>query len=536
MMVQMTPSALYHLEVSGHDGERYQEILTPEALAFVRELHRTFFDRRNDLLQARHLRNPVRDGLGFLAETAAIRDDDSWRVPAPAPGLVDRRVEITGPPDRKMTVNALNSGADVWMADFEDATSPTWANVVEGQINLHDAIRGTLGFTDERGKAYALGDDLATIVVRPRGWHLLERHIRVDGCPVPAALVDFGLFFFHNAVLLAERGEGPYFYLPKLESHLEARLWNDVFAFAEGRLGLERGTVRATVLIETITAAFEMEEILYELHEHAAGLNAGRWDYIFSVIKQLGTDPAFVLPDRADVTMTVPFMHAYTELLVRTCHKRGAYAIGGMAAVVPARDPEAGAAALAKVRADKDREAGAGFDGSWVAHPGLVPICQAAYDAVLGEKPNQLDRLREDVAVTAADLLTVDQTPGSVTIEGIRANLGVTLEYLDAWLDGRGAVAIAGLMEDAATVEISRCQLWQWMHHATPLDPGGLVTPIVVRQALEDELAALTASRALVPARVWALRDIVETIVFADTLPPFFTEYAYRRYIVSTDG
>jgi len=538
MMVKVTPSALHHLEVTGHDGDRYGEIVSCDAVEFVRDLHRTFFERRNELMQARHRRNPAEDGLDFLPETVGIREDDGWRVPPPAPGLVRRRVEITGPPERKMAINALNSGADVWMADFEDASSPSWANVVEGQLNLHDAIRGDLGFTDERtGKTYQLGEETATIVVRPRGWHLLERHVTVDGCPVPGAFVDFGLFFFHNARLLHERGEGPYFYLPKMESHLEARLWNDVFDYAERRLGLPTGAIRATVLIETITAAFEMEEILYELRDHAAGLNAGRWDYIFSVIKQFGTDPRFVLPDRSAVTMTVPFMRAYTELLVRTCHKRGAYAIGGMAAVVPSKTGSvegeaANADALAKVRADKEREAADGFDGSWVAHPGLVATCREAFDAVLGDRPNQLDRLREDVQVTAEDLLAVDRTPGEVTLDGVRGNVAVALEYLDAWLDGRGAVAIRGLMEDAATVEISRCQLWQWIHHGTKLPDGEPVDATLVRGVIEDELHALAAERSLSDDRVVALRDLLEVAVFARELVPFFTEYAYRQYLV----
>ncbi|GAA0582699.1 malate synthase A [Kribbella sandramycini] len=526
-----TCSARYHVDVRGAHGPRYDEIVTPEALDFLRDLHRAFIDRRNFVLDQRFRRDVAGDGLRFRPETQAIRDDPSWRVAPVAPGLLDRRVEITGPVDAKMAINALNSGADVWMADFEDATSPAWANVIEGQLNLRDAIAGTLRHTGPQGKEYALGNDLATIVVRPRGWHLLERHIVVDGNPVPGSLVDFGLFFFHNARALIEQGAGPYFYLPKLESHLEARLWNDVFVFAQDRLGIPQGTIRATVLIETITAAFEMEEILYELRAHAAGLNAGRWDYIFSIIKNFGKDAAYVLPDRAEVTMTVPFMRAYTELLVRTCHKRGAYAIGGMAAVIPSRD--AAEAALAKVRADKDREAAAGYDGSWVAHPGLVETCRTAFDAVLGDRSNQLDRLREDVRSSAADLLSVASTPGSVTAAGVRTNVSVLVRYLDAWLDGHGAVALDGLMEDAATAEISRCQLWQWIQHSTKLDDGTPVSLPLVAQCLDFELAALVKARPGFPGeRIDALRDLVRFGVLRETLPPFITEYAYRRYLV----
>ncbi|TDD63268.1 malate synthase A [Kribbella antibiotica] len=517
-----TCSARYHVEVRGAHGPRYDEIVTPEALDFLRDLHRTFIDRRNYVLDRRFRRT----GLGFLTETKAIREDPTWTVPPPAPGLVDRRVEITGPVDAKMAINALNSGANVWMADFEDATSPTWTNVIESQVNLRDAIAGTLRHVSAEGKEYSLGADLATIVVRPRGWHLLERHIVVDGNPVPASLVDFGLFFFHNAQRLIDQGSGPYFYLPKLESHLEARLWNDVFVFAQDRLGIPQGTIRATVLIETIPAAFEMDEILYELRDHAAGLNAGRWDYIFSIIKNYGKDASFVLPDRAEVTMAVPFMRAYTELLVQTCHKRGAYAIGGMAAVIPSRESTA---ALEKVRVDKEREATAGYDGSWVAHPGLVETCRTAFDEVLGQRQNQLHRTRDEVSSTEDDLLAVADTPGTVTANGVRTNVSVLVRYLDAWLDGRGAVGLDGLMEDAATAEISRCQLWQWIHHGTVMDDGARVTVPLIAQLLDFELAALQASA----ERGEALRDLVRFGALRETLPPFITEYAYRRYLVS---
>lgn len=524
-----TPSAMRHVAVKGHHGPRYEEIITPEALDFLRLLHRTFAGRRNEILEARFRRDPARDGLDFLAETKGVREDPDWKVAPAAPGLVDRRVEITGPVDAKMAINALNSGANVWMADFEDATSPTWSNVIEGQINLKDAIARTLRHVNDAGKEYSLGEELATMVVRPRGWHLLERHILVDAEPIPASLVDLGLFVFHNAHTLAERGEGPYFYLPKLESHLEARLWNDIFVFVQTHLGIPVGTIRATVLIETITAAFEMEEILFELREHAAGLNAGRWDYIFSAIKKFGPSPDFVLPDRSEVTMTVPFMRAYTELLVRTCHKRGAYAIGGMAAVIPSRDPEATAAALAKVRADKEREAADGFEGSWVAHPGLVETCREAFSAVLGDRSNQLERQREDVSVSADDLLAVRETPGSVTSTGVRTNVSVLIRYLDAWLDGQGAVGIDGLMEDAATAEISRCQLWQWIRHATPTEDGEAVTTERVERILEEELTRLPR---LGEQRIDDLRELVRFGALDEKLPAFITERAYRAHLL----
>jgi malate synthase len=440
------------------------EILTPEALAFVELLDRELRPRRRELLARRTERQRELDAGArpdFLAGTSAVRDGE-WQVAPPAADLQDRRVEITGPVDRKMVINALNSGASVFMADFEDATSPTWANVVDGQRNLRDAVRRTIEL-DQGGKSYRLNEELATLVVRPRGWHLPERHVLVDGEPVSASLFDFGLAFFHNAREQLERGTGPYFYVPKLESHLEARLWNDAFVLAQDELGVPRGSIKATVLIETILAAFEMDEILYELREHSAGLNAGRWDYIFSVIKKF-RESDFVLPDRAQVTMAVPFMRAYTDLLVRTTHRRGAHAIGGMAAFIPSRrDPEVNETALAKVREDKERESGNGFDGTWVAHPDLVPVAREVFDGVLGERPNQVERVREDVSVSADDLLDFDIPGGEVTDEGLRTNVSVGVRYLHSWVNGVGAAAIDNLMEDAATAEISRSQVWQWV-------------------------------------------------------------------------
>jgi len=480
---------------------RQEEVLTDAALAFVAELHRRFSPRRAELLARRAERRAEiarTSTLDFLPETAAIRADDSWKV-APSPAaLNDRRVEITGPTDRKMTINALNSGARVWLADFEDASAPTWENVILGQVNLIDAYTRTIDFTDEgSGKSYALKDEaeLATVVMRPRGWHLNERHLQVDGEQVPGAFVDFGLYFFHNAQRLLDLGKGPYFYLPKTESHLEARLWNDVFVFAQDYVGVPQGSVRATVLIETITAAYEMEEILYELRDHASGLNAGRWDYLFSIVKNFrdgGTK--FVLPDRNAVTMTAPFMRAYTELLVRTCHKRGAHAIGGMAAFIPSRrDAEVNKVAFEKVRADKDREANDGFDGSWVAHPDLVPIAMESFDRVLGDRPNQKDRLREDVHVEAADLIAIDSLKAKPTYPGFVNAVQVGIRYIEAWLRGLGAVAIFNLMEDAATAEISRSQIWQWINAGVEFENGELATPELARKVAAEELSDIRA-------------------------------------------
>jgi len=476
-------------------------VLTEPALAFVERLHDSFDARRRELLAMRPGR---RANLRFLPETEAVRDGD-WQV-APVPeGLRDRRVEITGPTDRKMVINALNSGARGFMADFEDANSPTWDNMVAGQANLIDAIEGTISLASGE-KTYSLDPDPATLIVRPRGLHLPERHLGVAG-----AFADFGLYVFHNARRLLERGKGPWFYVPKLESHLEARLWRDVFAFAEAELGLGAGTIKATALIETVPAAFEMEEILYELRDHSAGLNAGRWDYIFSMIKCHADRPEFVLPDRAKVTMTVPFMRAYTELLVRTCHRRGAHAMGGMAALIPSRrDAEANERALEAVRADKRRETGDGFDGTWVAHPDLVPVAQAEFDAVLGERPNQVGRLREDVDVEAGDLLDVPSTPGAPTEDGLRANVEVGIAYIDAWLRGTGAVAINNLMEDAATAEISRSQVWQWTRHGV----------------FEREHAAALIAGAEAPADA---RELFEEVALGEELADFLTLPGYER-------
>jgi malate synthase len=516
------------LQVLGAPGDRFDEILTPAALEFLARLDAAFAGRRTELLAERRHRSEmmaVGGALDFVPATATVRANPSWRVAPAAPGLEDRRVEITGPPDRRMTVNALNSGAQVWMADFEDATSPTWHNVISGQLNLLDAIERRIDFTSAEGKEYRLGEAgrLATIVVRPRGWHLTEKHILVNGRPMAAPLVDFGLYFFHCAQRQIDAGHGPYFYLPKLENHLEARLWNDVFVIAQDLLGIPQGTIRATVLIETITAAFEMEEILYELRDHAAGLNAGRWDYLFSLIKNFAHRIDFVLPDRARVTMTAPFMRAYTELLVHTCHKRGAHAIGGMAAQVPSRDADVNAAALAKVRLDKEREAEDGFDGSWVAHPAMVPLCRNAFDAVLGGRPHQKERARDDVEVGAADLLAVHRTAGPPSDEGVRASIAVALRYFDAWLRGSGAVALYGLMEDAATAEIARCQIWQWLRH-------GAVDRELVLKLLDDESTALAKEdpRALTAEA----RDILLRTALSGELPAFFTTDAYARYLV----
>ena len=524
------------IQITGPIANRFDEILDQKALDFLVALDREFTGRRVALLdtrRARRARYASGQLPGFLPETASIRQDDGWRIAPPAPGLVDRRVEITGPPDRKMTVNALNSGARVWMADFEDATAPTWNNIIGGQLNLRDALLDAIDFTDARGKRYQLADEVATIVVRPRGWHLVEKHLLVDGRPMPASLVDFGLYLLHCGQLQIDAGSGPYFYLPKLESHREARLWNDVFVFAQQYLGIPQGTIRATTLIETITAAFEMDEILYELRDHSAGLNAGRWDYIFSTIKNLGHRDDFILPDRSDVTMTVPFMRAYSELLVRTCHRRGAHAIGGMAAFIPTRDPRTNEAAFARVRADKEREAADGFDGSWVAHPGLVPVCRTAFDAVLADRPHQLGRLREDVCVTADDLLAVDRTPGRVTSAGVRANVSVALRYIDAWLGGTGAAAIDDLMEDVATAEIARCQLWQWAAHGTPTADNGPVTPELVRSMLDAELSVLRSTRSGADlARLDAAADILIAHTLTEDLPAFFTTVAYAEHLL----
>lgn len=519
---------------------RQDEVLTPAALAFVAELHRRFTPRRNELLARRGERRAEiarTSTLDFLPETAAIRADDSWKV-APAPAaLNDRRVEITGPTDRKMTINALNSGAKVWLADFEDASAPTWENVVTGQLNLMDAYNRSIDFTDPKsGKSYALkpAAELATVVTRPRGWHLDERHLQLDGTPVPGALVDFGLYFFHNAQRLIDLGKGPYFYLPKTESHLEARLWNDIFVFAQDELGIPQGTVRATVLIETITAAYEMEEILYELRDHASGLNAGRWDYLFSIVKNFRDGGSkFVLPDRNAVTMTAPFMRAYTELLVRTCHKRGAHAIGGMAAFIPSRrDAEVNKVAFEKVKADKDREAHDGFDGSWVAHPDLVPIAMASFDAVLGEKPNQKERLREDVSVAPGDLIAIDTLHAKPTYDGLRNAVAVGIRYIEAWLRGMGAVAIFNLMEDAATAEISRSQIWQWINADVVFENGEHATAELARKVAAEELTAIRAEigdEAFAAGKWQQAHDLLLQVSLDQDYADFLTLPAYEQ-------
>jgi malate synthase len=521
-----------HASVSGRMGE----VLTPEALEFVARLHREFDGTRQDLLRRRAERMAeLRNGgtLDFLEETGDIRRDDSWRVAPAPPDLQDRRVEITGPTERKMVINALNSGARGFMADFEDSNSPTWNNMVEGQVNLIDAIEGTIEFTQEDGKEYRLQENTATLLVRPRGWHLPEKHMTVDGQPIAGAFVDFGLYFFHNAKRLLGKGSGPYMYLPKMESHLEARLWNDVFNHAQDALGVPRGTIRATVLIETVPAAFEMDEILYELRDHGASLNAGRWDYMFSMIKCFRDRPDFLLPDRNSVTMTVPFMRAYTELLVKTCHRRGAHAMGGMAAFIPSRtDPEANEKAQAKLRDDKKREAGDGFDGTWVAHPDSVKNAREEFDVVLGDKPNQVDRKRDDVNVTAADLLDVQSTPGDITEEGLRNDVNVGIQYISSWLRGNGAAGIYGLMEDAATAEIARSQVWQWLHHGAELTSGEKVTPELVERLETEELERI---RGEIGDDVWfekqgrpkESRALFEQVALADDFPEFLTLPAY---------
>ncbi|MET3368134.1 malate synthase A [Arthrobacter sp. M2012083] len=514
---------------------RQNEVLTPDALEFIGQLHRATADRRQELMQARHARRgQIAAGQDprFRPETEGIRNDPSWRVAPPAPGLEDRRVEITGPVDKKMTINALNSGAKVWLADMEDSSTPTWRNVIQGQLNLTDALERRIDFTSPEGKEYKLkaAEDLPTIVVRPRGWHLPEKHMLIDGKPIAGGIVDFGLFFFHNARRLLAQGKGPYFYLPKIENHLEARLWNDIFVLAQDLLGIPQGTIRATVLIETITAAFEMEEILYELRDHASGLNAGRWDYIFSLIKNFRTrGPRFVLPDRGQVTMTQPFMRAYTEQLVRACHRRGAMAIGGMAAAVPNRkDEAANQASFDKVRADKTREANDGFDGSWVAHPDLVPVCREVFDSVLGSRPNQLDRSREDVTPDDRALIDIASTEGTITEGGVRLNIEVGIRYIESWLRGNGAVAIHNLMEDAATAEISRSQLWQWIHSHAITDRGDIITREWVEDMLDEEFARLERFDG---DRFADARAIFEEVTLAEEFPTFLTIPAYARFL-----
>jgi malate synthase len=516
-----------HLVIRGELRSGYEKVLTPAAVAFIAGLQRKFGPERRRLLARRAVVQRRLDAgwkPDFLVETEAIRDCD-WRV-APIPrDIQDRRVEITGPTDRKMVINALNCGANVYMADFEDATTPSWDNLVEGQANLGDAVRRQITFDDqETGRHYALNGKTAVLFVRPRGWHLPEKHVVVDGEPMSGALFDFGLFFFHNAKELLTRGSGPYFYLPKIESHLEARLWNDVFLHAQEKLGLPKGTIRATVLIETIMAAFEMDEILWELRDHSAGLNCGRWDYIYSFIKKFAEDPACVMPDRAQVTMTSQFLRSYSLLLIKTCHRREIHAMGGMAAQIPIRDdPAANEAAMEKVRADKQREARDGHDGTWVAHPGLVAIAKAIFDSEMPQ-PNQIARKRQDVHVAASDLLVVPQ--GSITEAGLRQNLNVGIGYIEAWLGGTGCVPLHHLMEDAATAEISRAQVWQWIRHGAELDNGRTIDAALCCAFLDEELAKLRET-ATERGRYDEAAKLFRELIEAPTFPEFLTLPAY---------
>ncbi|MGE0736305.1 MAG: malate synthase A [Alphaproteobacteria bacterium] len=521
------------VELLGKLAPGYDEILTHEALAFVAELQRTFGARRDALLERRKEIQAKLDAgwlPDFLPETKSVRDGD-WKIRGVPADLQDRRTEITGPVDRKMVINALNSGASVFMADFEDANSPTWDNNIQGHINLRDAIRGKISFDDPAsGKHYELAKHIAVLLVRPRGWHLPENHVRIDAKPASGSLVDFGLYFFHNVRALRANNTGPYFYLPKLESHLEARLWNDVFVFAQNRLGVPIGTIKATVLIETILAAFEMDEILYELRDHIAGLNCGRWDYIFSFIKKFRNRPDFVLPDRDQVTMTVHFLRSYSLLLIKTCHRRGAHAMGGMAAQIPIKnDPAANDAALAKVRADKEREAGDGHDGTWVAHPGLVPIAREVFDRVMPEA-NQVSRARQDVWVTASDLVKVPS--GTISEKGVRHNINVSVQYIEAWLRGNGCVPIYNLMEDAATAEISRSQVWQWVkHHARTAD-GVEITKEWVLRLLDEEMAKLSdmvGAENFAKGKFKEAAEIFAKLATADQFEEFLTLPAYAH-------
>lgn len=509
-------------------SEAVKKILTPEAKKFLAALHERFNARREELLLMRAERQKsINSGVlpNFLPETAEIRNGE-WQVGPSAIDLRDRRVEITGPVERKMMINALNSGARVFMADFEDALSPTWENIINGQINLIEAVRKTLSFRSPEGKLYQLNEKTATLVVRPRGWHLLEEHFEIDGKACSASLFDFGLYFFHNAEELIKRGSGPYFYLPKMESHLEARLWNDVFNFSQNYLRIPRGIIRATVLIETILAAFEMEEILFELKEHAAALNAGRWDYIFSLIKKTRQHKEFVLPDRAQITMAVPFMRAYAQLLVKTCHKRGAHAIGGMAAFIPSRrDAEINAQAFAKVTEDKTREAGDGFDGTWVAHPDLVAIARSVFDDALGDRLNQKHNMRSDFETTAQELLNTKIEDAAVTRQGVAINIDVGLQYIESWLRGIGAAGIHNLMEDAATAEISRAQLWQWISSATKIDDGNLVTADLYRELKKELIAKLAIAEG---NRYADAEKILDDLVLNKEFSEFLTIPAYQ--------
>jgi malate synthase len=525
------------VEIKGVVPVDFAEVLTPEALRFVAKLEREFRETRRKLLEKRVERQAEMDaGImpDFLPATKGIRDDAAWKV-APIPAdLQNRRIEITGPVERKMMINAFNSGANVFMADFEDANSPTWQNMIQGHLNLRDAIERTISFTSPEGKLYRLNDEIATLMVRPRGWHLDEKHMLVDGKPMSGSLFDFGLYFFHNAERLMTKGTAPYFYLPKLESPLEARLWNDVYVMAQDELKIPAGTIKATVLIETILAAFVMEEILYELRDHIAGLNAGRWDYIFSIIKKFRNNPGFVFPDRAQITMTVPFMRAYTELLVKTCHQRGAHAIGGMAAFIPSRkDAQANEIALAKVREDKERESRDGFDGTWVAHPDLVAVAKEPFDKLLEKKPHQKERLREEVQVAAKELLNFNIPGGQITETGLRNNINVAIQYLEAWLQGSGAVGIYNLMEDAATAEISRSQVWQWLHHAdAALADSRKISTELYRGLLSEEMEkikAMVGAPRFAAGKYGLARQLFDQLVTARNFIEFLTLVAYAQ-------
>jgi malate synthase len=518
------------IEIVGNEVAASAAILTDDALGFVAALHRKFNPSREKLLELRAARQLQFDAGAmpdFLPGTHAVRESD-WKVAPTPPDLEKRWVEITGPVERKMMINAFNSGANVFMADFEDSLSPTWENVVEGQQNLIDAVRRTIEFRSPEGKIYRLNPGIAVLLVRPRGWHLVEKHILIDGQPASASIIDFGLYFFHNAAELRKRSTGPYFYLPKMESHLEARLWNDVFNAAQESLNIPRGTIRATVLVETLPAAFEMDEILYELRDHASGLNAGRWDYIFSLIKKFRNRGDLALPDRVQVTMTVPFMRAYTELLVRTCHRRGGHAMGGMAPFIPNRkNPEVNEKALAKVRDDKTREAGDGFDGTWVAHPDLVPVAMEVFQNALGPKANQKERLRPEVSVAGAQLVDTHVPGGTITEGGFRNNISVALQYLASWLSGNGAVAIFNLMEDAATAEISRAQLWQWITNKAKLDDGTVATRALYERIRDEELEKL-GGRA--QGRMHDAVELLDSLVLNPGFSEFLTLPAYRLF------
>lgn len=519
------------IEVFGPVSEEFQRILTPDALRFVGELAREFESRRKELLERRKDVQKDIDGgkfPDFLSETQHIRDGD-WKI-APIPAdLQDRRVEITGPVDRKMVINALNSGASTYMADFEDSHSPTWEETIQGQINLGDAVKGSIEFINPKGKQYRLGDKTATLIVRPRGWHLVEKQVHIDGQPISASMFDFGLFFFHNAQALIDKGTGPYFYLPKMESHLEARLWKDIFVRAQQQVNIPVGTIKATVLIETILAAFEVDEILYELRDHMAGLNCGRWDYIFSFIKKFKNIPDYIFPDRAQITMTRHCMHSYSLLVIKTCHRRGAHAIGGMAAQIPIKnDPERNEAALRKVREDKTREATDGHDGTWVAHPGLVHIAREEFDKAM-PTPNQISKLREDVTVTAKDLLQLPK--GTITEEGLRTNISVGVQYMASWLNGNGCVPLYDLMEDAATAEISRTQVWQWVHHPKGiLADGRDITLELFRQVMAEEMDKIKQSVGedqFVSGKYALAAQLFDEIIAGDILEEFLTLRAY---------